>query len=60
MRLRDGEMGLGLRTRSGRHAPSMGGPGRGVVKEAPAAEAARVSEAAEAERRREAERRGGE
>jgi hypothetical protein len=60
MRLRDGEMGLGLWTRPGRRAPSRGGPGWGVVEEAPATEAARVSEAAESDRRREAERRGGE
>jgi hypothetical protein len=41
MRLRDGEMGLGLRTRPGHRAPSRGGPGRGVIEEAPGAEAAR-------------------
>jgi hypothetical protein len=53
MRLWDGEMGLGLQTRPGRRAPSRGGPGRGVIEEAPAAEAARVSEAAEERRGRE-------
>jgi hypothetical protein len=53
MRLRNGKMGLGLRTRSGHRAPSRGGPGRGVVEEAPAAEEARVSEAAEERRGRE-------
>jgi hypothetical protein len=53
MWLRDGEMGLGLRTRPGRRVPSRGRPGRGVVEEAPAAEEARVSEAAEERRGRE-------
>jgi hypothetical protein len=60
MRLRDGQMGQGLRTRPGRRAPSRGGPGRGVIEEAPAAKVARVSEVPEAGRRGEAERRGGE
>jgi hypothetical protein len=53
MRLRDEEMELGLRTRPGRRALLWGGPGRGVVEEAPAAEAATVSEAAEERRDRE-------
>jgi hypothetical protein len=44
MRLRDAEMGLGLRTQPGRRALLRGRPGRGVVEEAPAVAAARVSD----------------